>query len=152
MFNQPVSMLRVCVGCLFVMVGVSSLGCDANPAHYPVAGRVMLDGDPVTRGEVIFTSLDGEPPDAGPIVDGHFEFQSLPGTMRVEITAVRPHPTRKVPGGTPHTWMPAMVNFIPDRYRGPTSELRIEVPRGGNQQILFDLYTGDHDDRPGKGP
>ncbi len=63
--------------------------------------------------------------------------------MRVEVTAVREHPTRKVPGGSPGTWVPAKVNYIPDRYRGEKSELRVEVPTGGDQSLTFELRSDD---------
>ena len=129
--------------CSAALAVASSLvcGCGSGPVHYPVAGKVTLDGKPVPDGEVILIATDGAPPDAGRISDGRFEFMCLPGEMRVEITAVREHPTKKVPGGSPGTWVPAKVNYIPARYRGVESELQINIPTSGNQQIAFDLQS-----------
>ena len=127
---------------LLFVLGAAFSGCSDEAVHYPVAGKVTLDGEPVASGEIIFSSSAG-PVDAGPINDGEFSFESLQGAMRVEVTAVRDHPTRKVPGSTPDVWLPAKVNFIPERYRGPTSELQIEIPRGGNQEIEFNLRSDE---------
>ena len=130
------SLPLACIACALL-----TLGCDNSPQHYPVAGTVTLDGEPVPDGEVIFFPLEGGPPDAGPIQAGSFAFQSLNGPMRVQITATRDHPTKRVPGSSPDIWVPAPVNYIPERYRGPESELRVEVPSGGNQQIEFKLQS-----------
>ena len=81
--------------------GLLSLGCDNSPRHYPVAGTITLDGKPVPDGEIVFFSVDGGPPDAGPIEAGSFSMQCVSGTKRVQVTATRDHPTQKVPGASP---------------------------------------------------
>ena len=133
--------LRLRLAVALFACAVLNVGCDHGPKHYRVAGTVTLDGTPVPDGEIIFFPSEGGPPDCGPIEAGAFAFDCVAGSKRVQITATRAHPTRKVAGFKPGVWVPAPVNYIPERYRGPDSELKIEVPRGGDEQVKFDLKS-----------
>ena len=73
-------------------------GCDDGTRHYQVSGTVTVDGIPVVEGEIIFYPINNRPPDSGLLKNGAFSFQSLPGEMRVGITAIREHPTKKSAG------------------------------------------------------
>ncbi len=141
MISKPIRRPQATVATALIACALLGVGCDQGPKHFPVAGSVTLDGKPVPDGEIIFFPADGGPPDAGPIREGTFEFQSAAGAMRVQVTSTRNHPTRKVPGSSPGVWVPAPVNYIPDRYRGSGSELRVEIPPGGDHQIVFALQS-----------
>ena len=129
--------LLLAVGAVFIS------GCNNGPKHYPVAGTVTLDGVPLSDGEIIFFPIPDGPPDSGLLEDGTFSLMCLPGEKRVQVTAVRDHPTKKVAGFSPGQWIPAPVNFVPDRYRGKDSELTIDIPRGGDTKIVLELFSKD---------
>ena len=122
-------------------------GCDKGVKHYRVTGNVTFDGKPLPEGEIVFFPADGSgQPDAGLIKDGKFDFPAVAGQMRVEISAERDHPTKKIPGGTKGTWVPAKENYIPDRYN-VESELLVEVTHGGDNTFDFPL-TDRHLNQP----
>ena len=71
------------------VVGLSGCG-PSGPKRYPVSGVVNFDGKPLQEGHIVLMPADGKgAPDAGPITDGKFSFEALPGTKKVEITASR---------------------------------------------------------------
>ncbi len=85
-------------------------------------------------GEVVFVPTDNRTsPSAGKIEQGAFAFPTKPGTMRVEIQAVREtgeiHPTE----GYKITEL-----YVPARYN-TESELTAEVTRDGENHFTFDL-------------
>lgn len=106
----------------------------------------MLDGQLLPKGEIIFFPTSaGMQPDAAPINEGKFSFQSLPGKKRVEIRASRLSKTKKIPSmdaGKKITWIATVENYIPARYN-TKSELFVEVRANGSQQYNFQLGSKD---------
>src|SRR5690242_12065598 len=65
-------------------------GCGPKEAkRYPVSGTVKFNDGVLPDGHLVLMSTDGSAPDAGPIKDGKFSFNALPGKKKVEITATR---------------------------------------------------------------
>lgn len=85
-----------------LMVGTATVfcssGCEKTPQRVPVAGRVLLDGQPLEEGSVRFVPAKGRPVGGQIQSDGTFTLveQSLsapadgiaPGNYRVAVTAM----------------------------------------------------------------
>ncbi|HEY1066705.1 MAG TPA: hypothetical protein VGE52_11370, partial [Pirellulales bacterium] len=66
----------------FLMLATSALavGCSDGPARYPVAGRVTLDGKPLSHAAVVFEPVDQTGLSAiAEVVDGRFEMSAASG-------------------------------------------------------------------------
>lgn len=115
-----------------------SLGCgDGGPAMTRVTGKVSFAGESVQQGHVVFRSTDGKTvSSAGPIVDGTFDFDSLPGEKTVMITASRPVPG-KFDESNPGEKVQITEQYIPEAYNAK-SELTVLVP-AEDEVFDFDL-------------
>ncbi|QDV14610.1 hypothetical protein CA51_45180 [Rosistilla oblonga] len=109
------------------LLTLASIGCGSSgPAMSQVSGKVTFDGEPVTTGHVIFRANDGKTISAaGPIVDGSFDFESMPGEKTVLITATRPVPG-KFDESNPGEKIQITEQFIPENYNSK-SELSVVV-------------------------
>ncbi|PQO44862.1 hypothetical protein [Blastopirellula marina] len=138
MFFQ--SCRRALSAAIVLLIAAALTGCgDSGPKRYAVDGTVTYEGELLPEGEIIFfPSEEGGTPDAGPIKDGKFSFRSLPGEKKVQITAARQHPTKTIPGPTPDVRMPAMEQYIPERYNTAT-ELTANVDPLGELTYTFEL-------------
>lgn len=117
---------------LIALTLVMLVGCGAKGGLdlHRVTGKVTFDGEPVKEGRILFRLVDGDQRAfSGTITDGLYTVDSLPGKMRVEITA-----SRIVPGkfdtSNPGEKVPVGEMYIPERYNAK-SELTAEVPPGG---------------------
>jgi hypothetical protein len=125
--------LTTAAGC-----GRSSSGLDVHP----VAGRVMLDGQPVETGLITFNGVSGDPRGfAGRIERGAYKVETFAGQMKVSITAQREVPGRFIQAAPDQPKEPVREQYIPARYNEAT-ELEAEVPRGGIRDLNFDLESG----------
>lgn len=128
------------------------VGCDRGPKIVPVAGRVTIDGQPVTRGFVRFVP-DGARPAYGEIdAQGRFQLTTtdidndgaIVGEHQVEIIA------KEFPNQTSTKWL------IPKRYADlatsdlkvtitePTANLELKLEwRGEEPEVEQSVTTGD---------
>lgn len=75
--------------CLMGIALVVSGGCSSSESE--VSGTVMVDGQPLKEGDIIFEDAKGIiTPAAGKIVDGKYTLKVLPGQKKVRINASRP--------------------------------------------------------------
>src|SRR5262245_24571596 len=58
--------------CLFVLAG-----CDSRPARVPVAGKVLIDGQPLTKGFITVVPADGRPATGQIQSDGTFRLTTF---------------------------------------------------------------------------
>ncbi len=115
------------------LTALVAAGCSRSE-FVTVAGDVTWNGAPLSDGEVIFFAEDKRiQPAAGQLKNGTFEFLSKPGTMRVEVQAVRKTGQRHPIHGFELTEV-----FIPVRYNAE-SELTAEVTRDGENRFTFNL-------------
>lgn len=116
------------VGCLLVVVGALLAGCGGG-GNQEVKGNVTFEGQPVTDGQVVFTSdaatIGGE------IKEGKFTLQAPPGKYQVKITATREE-------GVAADGLPNFVMYIPKKYNEQTT-LEKEVTAGGANEFSFEL-------------
>ena len=131
--------MRHCSCALWLVVIVlPAVGC--GKSTYEVSGNVTCDGQPLKEGDILFVPENPKlGPDAGKIVDGHYQFQAQPGKMRVQITA-----NRIIPGKVGMMGEPVTGNYLPERYNEKT-ELRAEVGKDSPNHFDFDLHTDEKD-------
>ncbi|HEX3147467.1 MAG TPA: hypothetical protein VHR66_05250 [Gemmataceae bacterium] len=82
------------IGRLALIAALLALvGCSGSESS--VSGTVLVDGQPLKEGDIIFEPADGNgTPAAGKIVDGKYTIKIAPGMKKVRINASRP--ARKV--------------------------------------------------------
>ena len=92
-------------------------GCGGGPKLYPVAGEVRFQGEPVAKGSIRFIPADLQTrTDGARIEQGRYNIQLHPGRHRVEIRAIRDHPTKREPSLTPGETLPVEVSYLPAKY------------------------------------
>jgi len=101
-----------------------------------VAGDVSFKGQPIEKGEIIFTSTDGKQSIASAIANGRYEAEVPPGSHKVQISAYRDVPG-KVDRSNPGEEVPIVEMYIPSQYNARTSlEARID---SNTDQLNFPL-------------
>ena len=153
-----VRFMRLVVSLRFIAcLGLACTGCGSGLELAPVSGRVTMNGQPVTQGEITFVPHDG-PPAMGTIsADGTFQLTTLeagdgavlgqhqvtimatkvgsgslaPTSFEQELQGAQAGGKMLIPGTV--TWL------VPEKYsRLQTSDLTAEVKSGTNA-IDFDL-------------
>lgn len=82
-------MNRICQCAALLLVLGLIAGC--GPAVAEVSGTVLIDGNPLKEGDIIFMEADNSvTPSSGKIVDGKYTLKVLPGSKVVRINASRP--------------------------------------------------------------
>ncbi len=125
--------------CMWLFCLLAMAGCGQNHKQ-ALEGTVTLDGKPLVQGSITFTPAPGTPGTAaaGKIMQGRFSIAStegvLPGTFRVEISAVRK--TGKKLQGEMGVEFDDLEHLIPPRYNRQ-SELSVEVQEGGPNCFEF---------------
>ncbi|MEM8945387.1 MAG: hypothetical protein AAGD11_09400 [Planctomycetota bacterium] len=128
-----------------LLFGFSALlvfsGCGKQPVRYPVAGKVVIDGEPVTKGSIQFVPDAGRPFASKIASDGSFRLveaslnqdagaQGLaPGTYRVGVSSSEV--INEDEG--------EVLKHIPARYadyRSSNIEIEIQAP---NEDMLIEL-------------
>lgn len=126
-------LLRSCPALLTIVLLGS--GCsDPAPKSVSVTGKVLLDGKPMSDGEVYFLPTDGRVPVQAKIVDGRFSLQPLPGEYRVSIQQERDSGTKNMYGD------PQMISTIPSRYNTETT-LKATVTPDGPKEFEFEVHS-----------
>lgn len=131
-------MQQACRLLAFAMLA-SVVGC--GPTMHDVSGKVLLDGQPVDRAEVLFVPTTPARKDFAVKTggDGAYRIRLLPGEYRVSIVADKQVPAppgmKGIYGDTVTT---VTVGIIPKRYNEKT-ELRRTV--SGTGVIDFDLAS-----------
>ncbi len=70
---------------------LGTLGCAGVEAPAEVSGTVLVDGQPLSDGEIVFVAADNaKAPAAGPVVNGKYTVAVTPGPKKVKIQASRP--------------------------------------------------------------
>lgn len=129
-------------------------GCgQSGPKRYAVSGSVAFAGEPVAEGAIAFVPIDDtQGPRVGAnIQQGEYKIDRAGGPMagryRVEVSAPRktgrkykaPQRFVNVQVKPENAMIDEIVDVIPPKYSGATSELVREVQDGGNNVFDFDL-------------
>jgi hypothetical protein len=132
-----ISQFRAAGALLLVAVAVVSAGCDGRPARVPVSGTVLIDGKPLTRGNIKFVPADGRP-SAGAIgQDGKFTLTcydgadgAIPGTHRVQIASNRIISDSKIEWFAPRTYADFRTSGLEYQIDEPNDNLTIDLTWG----------------------
>ena len=142
--------MRVC--CLAGLLSLSLLltGCGGSdgPPTYRVSGKVTLDGQPITKGQITFKDAAGQSKSmAADIQNGTYSFLSTAGQKKIEITSLRKvegkqHKFGGNPGDPIGPNNPADIyeEAVPAIYNTKTT-LEHEVKSSGTNQFNFDLKS-----------
>jgi hypothetical protein len=110
-----------------------AVGCGSSQPT--VAGKVMLDGQPLASGTIRFVPSDGTSTTAGgPIKDGAYSLEMPPGKKRVEISAMKVIGKRQVYRGDPKSPVVDDVREMIAPEYNASSTLTADVVKGSNKQ------------------
>ena len=124
---------------LAAALALAATGCGSGDGLQKVTGKVSYDGQPISEGRILFRNTTGDQKAySGAITEGRYEVMCEPGTMRVEVTAMRvvPGKFQQGPGGDKDR-VPATEMYIPAKYNSE-SKLTAEVKTSAND-VPFDL-------------
>jgi hypothetical protein len=125
------------VSAVLLVLSTIAAGCSHEARRYPLSGRVTLDGEAVTSGDILLVPVAGDRgPDAGTIKDGKYDLLATEGKKRVEISAskIRPGGARGAGGE------PVAEEYIPARYN-VESKLTAEVQPRKENRFDFSLQS-----------
>jgi hypothetical protein len=112
-------------------------GCGSGEVRGRIAGRVTFEGQPVTEGRVVFTSVEkGVHMTAKINADGHYEVNTVAGPglpLATYQVSVSPPPAETAMGVVSTKPKPNEYSNIPKKYRYPkTSGLTLALQKGEN--------------------
>lgn len=114
-------------------------GSSEGPELYPVSGTVTLDGEPITKGSILFKDPTGTNKSYFASIDaGAYSTEMEAGKRKVIITASRESKDKMVMNAEGTGKEPAMEQYIPAKYN-EQSTLEIDVSSGGENQFPFEL-------------
>ncbi|WP_145107798.1 hypothetical protein [Botrimarina mediterranea] len=134
-------MQKTIVAALAVLASACFTGCgDGRPTRVPVAGRVVIDGEPVRFGMIKLSNPDTRA--ASGRLDGEGRFQLtcfekhdgvIPGTHRVEVAATEGIDDRTVRWHAPKKYADQSTSGIEVTIDEPTDDLVIELTWSGGK-------------------
>ncbi len=126
--------------CLLVLLA----GCGQDrPDRVPVAGQVLIDGEPLTYGVVMFVPPNDRPSSAALDNTGRFQLTcfdegdgAVLGMHRVAVTAVEPLGPGKQRWHAPRAYVDYHTSGLSAEITGPTDDLVIELSWDGGQPFV----------------
>ena len=123
---------------VLVVLMLAMSGCDHRPRRVPIAGRVLIDGEPLTKGMIQFVPVDTRPSvgtmdDNGNFVMTCYEPEDgvIPGTHPVAIVG------SEIISNTKIKW------HAPKKYADPaTSGITIEVDKARDDLVIEITWDG----------
>jgi hypothetical protein len=124
---------------IIVLVTVSGCG-DGRPMRVPVSGTVLIDGQPLSRGNIKFVPENGRP-SAGKIgQDGRFTLTcydgadgAILGKHRVQVAANRGISESKIEWFAPQKYADFRTSEIEVEISQPIDDLKIELKSDGKK-------------------
>lgn len=122
-------MVIVIVGCV---VAGALAGCGSGPASASISGEVKVDGVPVEKGVISFSSLDGTgAPVTGEIKNGRYEVRTTAGNKQVRISVPVVTGKQKESNAPDAKFVEITAESLPAKYHS-RSELTFDVKSGSN--------------------
>jgi hypothetical protein len=122
------------------LVLLDCAGCDRRPTRVPVAGVVLIDGQPLNRGNIEFVPEHGRPSSGKIAQDGHFTLTcydgndgALVGRHRVQVAASRIISDGKIEWFAPPNYADFRTSNINVEITKPIDDLKIELSWGGRK-------------------
>ncbi len=146
--NHTGGVLAIAVGLLSALSGCGGASVDERGQRVAVAGKVLLDGSPLSRARILFVSDEGAGAvKASALIDeGAFAIDAghgpLAGTARVEIhpELIELEELESVRGGDHRQFVETQTAPIPTRYNH-ASELTAIVAVDGENEFTFELTS-----------
>jgi hypothetical protein len=137
---------------LLLLFLTGAVGCgDGRPARVAVSGTVLIDGAPVTRGNIKFVPEQGRPSFGAIGADGRFTLTcydgadgALPGKHRVQVDANRPISDKKMEIFTPKRYADFRTSGLELVVSEPVDNLKIDLTWGNEKKgpYIETLYSG----------
>lgn len=129
---------------LLVCVVLALTGCgDGRPSRVPVSGLVVIDGQPLTCGNIKFVPEAGRPSLGKIEADGRFTLTcydrgdgAIPGSHRVQVSANRVISNTKIEWHAPTKYADFRTSELKVEITEPVDDLRIELSSDG-QKLPF---------------
>lgn len=122
-----------------VVLTVGLLGC-GNSRVAEVSGKVVVDGEPVPNGAILFFPVDGQSATSGSVIEnGEYYAKVAVGKMKVSISVPKVVGKKKIYDTPNSPEMPVTKEALPPRYNEKT-ELTVDVEPGKNTRN-FDLKS-----------
>jgi hypothetical protein len=123
------------------------LGCGEQSMRYPVAGKVMIDGEPLSMGSIRFVPDKGRPATSAISSDGTFELTETslspnpnqqgvaPGKYRVAVSATKiiDEDADEVEWLAPSKYADFRTSEIEMEINGPQKDLIVDLTWEGNE-------------------
>lgn len=146
--------MRICMKWWFLVLVLAAVsGCgDGHPKRVPVAGRVLIDGKPLTRGDLQFNSKTGRPSIGKLDKDGRFSLScygqndgALLGEHQIAIMAAEPVSESKTRWFAPKKYADPHTSGIVEQIDAPTDNLTINITWDGGHEFVEDRSAGAGD-------
>lgn len=132
-----------------ILLAAVHIGCQERPTRYPVAGKVLIDGQPLPTGSIRLVPESGRPVSSAIMSDGSFKLaeNSLsssrltdgvsPGIYRVSISAskVIDEDAGQVEWLAPSKYADFRTSGLELKIAGPEQDLRLDLTWKGNHPV-----------------
>lgn len=129
-----------------VVMVVVFAGCDdGGEKRMAVNGRVTVGGQPLSggSGSIAFLPTNGGQSAGVTIKDGTFSIEQkngpTPGKYAVDITYFAPTGEKFQDPASPGRMVSVTGQVVPEKYRGPNSELTVELSLDTTKDLVFEL-------------
>lgn len=123
-------------------------GCsDGRPARVPVSGQVLIDGQPLTRGYVMFAPANSRPSAGQLDAEGRFRLTcyepgdgAVMGHHKVAVISKEPINDETVRWHAPKKYADASSSGLEQEITGPTDSIKIEITWGGVKGPIVERF------------
>jgi hypothetical protein len=145
------SLVRSIASVSLAVLSAISIGCgDGRATRVPVSGKVLIDGQPLTKGSVRFISPNSRA--SGGVLDSEGRFilscyengdGAVMGTHRIEVTANERVSSTKMRWFAPKKYGDMNLSGLQQKITGPTDSVVINLSwEGGKPFIEVDGVGG----------
>ena len=141
--GHPIGLTLIVLLCLVAVLS----GCsDGRPRRVRVSGTVLIDGQPLTFGNIIFMPQGARPSSAKLDENGHFKLScydakgdgdgAIPGKHKVAISSSKPIPGNKVQWYAPKKYADFRTSGLEFDITEPTDDLTINLSWDGGKPFV----------------
>jgi hypothetical protein len=141
---------------LLVLTTMVASGCgDGRPARVPISGLVMIDGKPLSFGDVMFVPEAGRASQSKLDQNGRFILTcfgdgdgAVLGKHMVTITAGEPISSKVIRWRAPKKFANVRTSGITEQITGPNDNLVINISWEGGREFDENIENGEDEVRP----